>query len=123
MIPENMPVGSEEVSCAVIRESIYITGYRIQNIVEFRPRLITFTQLNITLPYEKRKSLAPLHNLLVLIMADNVRHLTLNADVLKTFPGNGKDISAIGDVVTTTDHLYCMMADGTVYNVPLKEKY
>ena len=29
MIPENMPSASEEVSCAVIRESIFITGLRI----------------------------------------------------------------------------------------------
>lgn len=122
MIPENMPSASEEVSCTVIRESIFITGLRIQNIVEFRPRLITFTQLNVTLPYEKSKSIASHTNLLILIMEDSVKHLNLNGDVIKTLPGSRKKTYVVGDVITSGDQLYCMMSDGTVSNFSLRDR-
>ena len=122
MIPENMPSASDLVSCTVIRESIFITGYRLQNIIEFRPRLITFTNVNISLPYEKHKSVAQHSNLLILIMEDSVRHVNTNGDVIRELPGSRKMAKVVGDPITSGDQLYCMMSDGTVSNFSLRDR-
>jgi hypothetical protein len=120
LLPEDLPVASTHVSATVIQESIFITGYHIQNIVEFRPRLCTFSLINISLPYEKHKSVISGNNYLYLLDQENLKQVNFYGETTRSFEGSKRETHVVGEVVVIGEVLYAMQACGVIFQANLR---